>query len=66
MRLPLPIRVRRKPLGAHQLKNIGASHEQDTKDQNSHHFPWNKGKLIDQKLPMKLTDNELIMLFHEH
>ena len=45
---------------------LGACHEQDTKDQNSHHFPWNKGKLIAQKLPMKLTDKELIMLFHEH
>jgi len=27
---------------------------QDTNDQNNHQVPWNKGKLISQKSPLKL------------
>src|SRR5665647_3750380 len=29
---------------------------QDTNDQNNHQVPWNKGKLIGQKSPLKLKE----------
>ena len=29
---------------------------QDTNDQNNHQVPWNKGKLIGQKSPLKERD----------
>ena len=30
--------------------------KQDTNNQNSHQVPWNKGKLIGQKSPLKLKE----------
>lgn len=30
--------------------------KQNTNDQNNHHVPWNKGKMIGQKLPLKLKE----------
>jgi hypothetical protein len=30
--------------------------KQNTDNQNSHHVPWNKGKLMGLKLPLKLKE----------